>query len=243
MTALRSSTGQGQYVASEWSITTGTAASWLGLQPPCIYAHGGGITAFTLWGTQPDQMATVRALAEAFTVSVADLGGDLWGSDTHVSRIASLDTYLQGNIWLCAEPVVLVGASMGALGVLGRALTTPARVAGVVCVIPALDLNDIHANNRGGSAASINTAYGGAYDNATMGPTHNPVEYAGDLDPDLPIHLFTSSNDTLALPATADAFVTARPQTTRTDMGAVGHGDSSFNGWADEIAAAAVAML
>jgi hypothetical protein len=116
---------------------------------------------------------------------------------------------------------------MGNLSAMAYARANPTQVAAIAGVIPALDLNDIHANNRGGAAAGVNTAYGGAYVQATHGPTHNPVTYAATLPASLPIAIWTASDDPLCVPATTTTFMTARPGTGNNSVGALGHSEAS----------------
>lgn len=243
MEALRSSTGSGRYVANEWDVTLGTNQAWIGGGLPLIWAHNASYTALTAY-SDADQRNVLQALAQTFTVCAADLGGDQCGSDTGITRVGQVKTHLGTAPWSCTAKPVIVGFSAGALNGLAYIRANPTLVAGFVGVLPALDLNDLHANNRGGfSTAIVNAAYGGSYDDATHGPTHSPVQFAASLPADLPITLLTSSDDPVCVPATADAFVAARPQTVRTSLGALGHAPESLAGQAAVIAAAAVAML
>lgn len=227
MIALRSQTGRGYSAAAptEYQYVVGTAKGWSGQKPPLIYCHGSGATAQTAASgsaATAGEWALIQALAQDFLVVVADLGLQAWGNDTHVSRIADAKAYLA--TLGAAGPVTLVAASMGNLGALGYARLHPANVAKVACIIPALDLASLYPM----ATADINAAYGGAYNDAVHGPTHSPVQYAASMDSSLPIHLFTASNDPICLPSTAVAFVAARPQTLRTNLGALGHTDAAI---------------
>lgn len=224
--ALRSVMGQGYSAAapSEFQFVVGTASAWAGRKPPLIYCHGSGATTQTAASgsaANAGEWALLTALAQHYLVIVADLGLQAWGNDTHVARIAEAKAYLAALG--ATGPVTLVGGSMGNLGALGYARAHPESVSKVACIIPALDLASLYPM----ASADIDAAYGGAYSNAVHGPTHSPVQYAASLDADLPIHLFTTSNDPVCLPSTASAFVSARPQTGRTDLGALGHGDAA----------------
>jgi pimeloyl-ACP methyl ester carboxylesterase len=224
MTVLRQSVCVDRITAGEWDVTLGTRAAWRGEKPPLIYCHGSGDLARTLYA-KTAQRALIRSLAKDFLVCIADLGAETWGNDTVISRIAAVKAYLAA---LGADgPAVLVGVSMGNLSAMAYARANPTQVAAIAGVIPALDLNDIHANNRGGAAAGVNTAYGGAYVQATHGPTHNPVTYAATLPASLPIAIWTATDDPLCVPATTTTFMTARPGTGSNSVGALGHSEAS----------------
>ena len=179
------------------------------------------------------QKALLDTLAQDYAVISCDLGLQAFGNDTHVARIADAITYLEAN-WGTSGCVVLVGGSMGALGALGYARLHPEKVRAVAAIIPGLDLADLMLR---GAAADINTAFGGTYNDSTHGPTHSPVKYAASMDATVPVHLFTASDDTIAVPATATAFVTARPQTMRTDLGALGHSEAAVTASIPKVAA------
>lgn len=216
----RTSSGQSRYVAAEWDAIYGTNPTFAGTQTNgIIYCHGSGETAATVYADTTAQRLIIDQLANNATVIAADLGGQTFGNDTAITRIGQAITYLRST-WAQSGPVVLVAGSMGVLGALSYTLAHPTEVQAVAGIIPGLDLADLMLR---GAAADINAAYGGAYNDATHGPTHSPVQFADELPADLPIRLWTSNNDAIAVPATADTFVTARPQTVRTDLGALGH--------------------
>lgn len=73
---------------------------------------------------------------------------------------------------------------------------------------------------------SVSLTIGGYYQ-ATHGATKNPVTFASSLA--MPVGLWTASDDAVCVPSTADAFVTARPATTRTNLGAVGHTQAAIS--------------
>lgn len=224
--AVRTEHGTARYVAAEDDIVLGTAATWLHTRAPLIYCHGAGDTAGSAFH-KSGQGPLLKQLARLYTVALCDLGGaQTWGNDTVVTRIGQAKTYLSSSFG-ATGPVVLVAGSMGTLGALAYTLANPSDVRGVAAVIPALDLNDLVVNNRGGSAAAINTAYGGSYSDVTHGPTHSPVQFAASL-PAIPISLWTASDDAVCVPSTADAFVTARPSTSRSSVGALGHTEAAI---------------
>lgn len=227
MLAVRTTAGQGRYVAAEWDVVYATSRS----TTPLLYCHGGSATALTTYASTPEH-TLMRTLAQRYTVMTADLGGDVFANDTHLTRIGQALDYLAALG--ASGPALLVGTSMGAGGALAYALAHPERVQAVAGIIPGLDWGDIRDNNRGGVAASIDAAYS-TYVDATHGPTHSPVRFADDLDAALPVALWTSADDTICTPATAAEFVTLRPQTMRTSMGNQGHSATSVTAAIDGV--------
>lgn len=223
---IGTSRGEGRYVAAERDLVLGTWATWSGERTPLIYCHGSGDTTDTAQN-KAGQGPLIRALAQHFTVGVADLGLEAWGNDTHVTRIGQEKTHLANN-WGADGPVVLVCTSMGALGGLAYTLANPANVAAVACVIPALDMADLYSVVDAGVKALIDAAYGGAYSDVTHGPTHSPIQYADELPADLPIAVWAADNDLAARPGPMNAFVTARPQTDLTWVGNLGHTEAAI---------------
>lgn len=219
--------GQG-YSASaptEWYCGIGTRRG-MSKQLRClIYAHGSGDTTFTATSAaKAGQNALLRTLAQDYFILVADLGLQAgWGNDLHRQRIEDAVSFLSTRWGFNNDQVTLMGGSMGVLGIMQYARVNPTRVRNMVGIIPALDLQSLMSS----ASADINAAYGGAYNDATHGPLHSPVQFADELDEDIPITLFTASNDTITLPSTATAFVSARPRTKRVDLGAVGHTEAA----------------
>lgn len=237
--------GKGFAFAGEGYYLRGPRAAWwdrLAPVPLCLYAHGATGTTGTVTDNN-DEMRLINALARKFLVVVSEWGGDQYLNDTHISRLEAGRVAAQT---LNVDPsgrTGLVGMSMGAGGSLAYARAFPGKVNFVAGLIPALDLNDLAVNNRLGLAAALNAAYPPTgYDDAVHGPTHSPVKFAANLPGNLPIRLWTSSNDAAAVPSTAAAFIAARPQTTRTDLGAVGHSTASITAAVADIAAWVIAQ-
>ena len=178
-----------------------------------IFCHGSGENATTTM-TKPESHSQMRAFAKNNRVLVGDFGGQTWGNDVVIKRVKEAVDYAGG------DPVVLVGASMGGCNALAFTRAYPEKVLGVALLIPLLDITTILDM---GYESQVDAAYGGNYDDAVHGPYHNPVRYATELPASLPIKMWTASNDPLALPSTADEFVSLRPQTERQDLGPVGH--------------------
>lgn len=208
-------------VGSEVVVTTATATGWAGAEPRgIIFCHGSGDDAAATQ-TRSDMRGLIRELAQFGTVQSADWGLQAWGNDACVAAVDDGVDRLVAD-WGVTEPVALVGVSMGALSVLNYAVRYPARVACVAAVIGLTDLGALY-DTQPSYVAGINTAYGGSFD-AGDRADHSPIAFVDDLPDDMPISLWTSSNDTLVLPAWHAAFRAARPQTSRFDLGAHGHG-------------------
>lgn len=179
---------------------------------PIVFCHGSGENATTTM-SNPYSNHMMNVLARRNKVVAGDFGGQTWGNDTAISRIDEAVSYVGGS-------AILIGASMGACSALNYTRAHPTKVLAVAGIIPLLDLSTLISL---GYTAQINAAYPPAYDDEVHGPTHSPVQYAQTLPEDLPIALWTSSNDPLALPSTADEFVSLRPQTERFNLGPQGH--------------------
>lgn len=213
MLSVRTNTGQSRYVASEWDALFVTTASLGALRPWLVWCHGNNATALADY---TNYNSVFRLLAQRFNVLVADLGGNTFGNDTGIQRVGQLLDYYN------ASSAYFLGASMGASVAINYAVRFPTRVNGIACVIPALQFNDVDSSHP--AYNELNLAYPPAYNEETHGPDYNPVQIADQLPSDMPVALWTSSNDTTTPPSTADEFVAVRPQTERTVFGAYGHG-------------------
>jgi len=179
--------------------------------PGVIYVHGaegepgGGLT----WMKVPQRIPLLRAIAGAgHTIVSADLGGvATWGNDTALARISAARAYLQSLSGVSAGRVILVGQSMGGQNAFVWAKNNPSLVHCVVAIIPVIDLADIRDNR--GLAASIDSAYPGGYNQATMGAARNPATFAaaGALS-GIPIQCWYGATDALCLPAFTQVFAT-----------------------------------
>lgn len=212
--------GVDRYVAGESDCYAGPDGTTTRDRTPVVFCHASGSSAEIVMAGGGNVRALALALADYYPTGIADLGGETWGNDTGITRIGQQLDYL-ASTWGATRPAILIGCSMGALNALAFTLAQPHRVAAVAAVIPALDLASLHADVT--FTALINAAYGGAYNDGVHGPTHSPVQFAASLPARLPIGLFTSSNDPYCLPATAAAFMAARPNTYRENLGAVSH--------------------
>lgn len=214
--AVRTSLGQSRYVAGEWDAVFRTTS--LPATTPLVWCHGNYGTAA---GDYSGYHAELRQLSQRHTVIAADLGYNTFGNDTGITRVGQALDYLAAT-WGATGPAVLVGASMGGQVALNFAVRYRERVAAVAGIIPALSLTAQPGNP---AADEIDLAFPPAYDAGN--PTHlahDATHFAPDLPDDMPVHLWTSSNDPICIPAFTAAFLAARPQTGHTDIGAHGHG-------------------
>jgi pimeloyl-ACP methyl ester carboxylesterase len=220
---IRTSLAVDRYTIGEEDVIAGAIHSWAGDQPNgVIYCHGGNDLAASVM-TEVAQRDIVTAVARHATVHAGDLGGNTFGNNTGLARVEEAVAYLRAE-WGQDGPLGFIGGSMGFITSTVYALNHPEDVLFIAGIIPGIDLADLYIR---GYAGMIDAAYPPAYNDATDGPTHSPIQFVDDLSDELPIHLWTASDDLEAVPATADAFVAARPQTGRTDLGALGHTDAA----------------
>jgi pimeloyl-ACP methyl ester carboxylesterase len=178
-----------------------------GSAPGVVYCHGYGEVSFSPTNSaNTGQYPLFNALANQFAVASGDFSNDAWGNSTSVGNVGTTKTWMQSAMGAQSGKVGLVGVSMGALTALNYAKANPSSVACVVCVLPAIDLNDFATNNTGGYGASANAAYGGTYSDGTYGSSSNPYYYAASF-PSIPVHLYYSTADTVSLPTWVTGFI------------------------------------
>lgn len=216
---IRSLITEGVLAAGETDIVAGGLNTWAGVQPKgIIVCHGSGVNGTDTWYSVRH---IIRRLAQFATVHVGDIGLQTWGSDVVVSRIdEAID--LLASTYATEAPVGILGLSMGGCSALNYAVRHPERVAVVAAAIPLLDLNDARANPWLTARWPEMDAIYGTWPGAAW-DEHSPVDFATDLPSDMPIHIWSSSDDGLARRPTHEAFMAARPQTGFTDLGPVGH--------------------
>jgi hypothetical protein len=168
--------------------------------------------------------------AEGFPTIVGELAGaQTFGNPASVSAVDDARAYLVSRFGCDPTRFLLAGASAGTLTALSWLLANPSGGCLAVAVtVPALDLQDLHDNR--GYGAQIETAYGGLAAYQAALPTHSPVVFASSLPAGIPIRLWTSSNDPVVIPASADSFVANAPNVSRVDLGPVGHDVAAVSG-------------
>ena len=153
------------------------------------------------------------ALRKNFCVASGDFGGDTWGNKSAMNDVLAVKGWMQT---MGARPgkVALVGISMGTLTSLNFAHMYPEQVACVVDILPAINLADFANNNRSGYSAESNAVYPGGYSDAVYGSIFNPYYYASSLT--IPVKLFYSTADTVALPTYVTGFAANCPTASAT---------------------------
>jgi hypothetical protein len=206
-----------RYAPGQNDAVIGSVATDLHTEPRgIVYCHGSGqLTADVLLGNR----LLLRELGRGSTVHVGDLGGQQWGSDEHYEQIGYAVDLLET---LGCTTISGLGVSMGADGLLNYIVRNPTKLACAALLIPLTDIVSARSNAYIASRWPEIDAIYGAPPNADY-TGHNPIWFAGDIDPDLPMKIWWSSNDPLVYPATVAAFLAARPQTEDEDMGAVSH--------------------
>lgn len=186
-------------------------------RPVALFHHGYGATAKIL--RDSIEGAGERKVIEAFAtagymVLVSDFGGSLWGNDTNHRHITALIGAGHKNGGRRGK-VLLIGASMGGGAALSYAGMYPTRVAGVLGLIPALDLVAV----RDVGYTVLDRAYQGGFSNAVHGGAHNPIVMAQtphlytpwNLSTSrfsaMPIDLWYATEDTVTRPETVSRFV------------------------------------
>jgi pimeloyl-ACP methyl ester carboxylesterase len=198
--------GRSSEVLAVWRQNIVSAA---GL-PGVIHAHGygGGVDA-AYWGTTYGTIPSV--IAQRGMISLAgDLGSSAntygtFGNDDTIDAIGDVIAYGRSSLGVTADPVHLLGGSMGATGVCNYAVRNPDEVASLTLIIPLVGLIDAHDNNRGGYATTIEAAYTNQAGWNAAKATHDPLTFAADL-PDVPIRIYYSTNDPICVPDTMTAF-------------------------------------
>lgn len=236
MSGLRASYNTtGRAVPGEADCIVAPVDAWVAGhgRPGIVYAHGATGTMAQLRSTvtnRADHLLVNELALAGFVVLVAELGGDTYCNDTAIARIETARTYLTTTLQCPGPKIGLVGGSMGAGNSLAYLKAHPDKVLFAGVQIPFLDIADVRDNNRLGLASAINAAYGGTYDDVVHGPDHSPVRFAASLpnQATVPIRMWTSSDDPACIPSTADEFMSLRPSTVRTNLGAVGHAPSSY---------------
>lgn len=165
--------------------------------------HGAGTSAIlyrdTHWGQD------VRLFAdEGYPVVSDDFGGfQTWGNDTAIAAADDAYDYLTGTLGALSgdDSVILYGISMGGCTALNWAVRNLSKVKAIVLIVPVVDLQDIHDNNRASFRSTIEAAYGSEAAFNAASPTHSPVEFGASLA-GIPIRIWYGAVDYICVPAT-----------------------------------------
>lgn len=211
----------GGYVAAEASSAFyGRLYKRDGTRRPVIYFTGGPGDArdYLTASSSGKQIAPVLADAGIPVISAAFGGAALWGNDISQARIGQLWTYVKTQLGTKADKFVGIGVSKGATALLNYMRANPGNVAAFVGIVPAVNMTDIHDNNRGGNQASIDTAYGAAW--AANAATHDPsLNTATHASQAIPTKLINGDSDVVVIPSTVSAFASAVGATLVTKAG------------------------
>lgn len=194
------------------------------------YVHGAGSRADYCLSPLGKQGARTNVVSSVFPGIAGDNGGvETWGNDVAVARLGGNLTRLAARSDVSGD-YALIGDSMGGLNSLVYAAQATVKPKAIVMVIPVINPEDIRANNRSGYAASINAAYGGFYNEATLGATKNPYTMrAASKLAGIPMLIFYGLTDTLCLPAWVEAFAAADPTNRTLVPLPSGHDFDSYN--------------
>lgn len=195
-----------------------------GSYPGIVWMHGIGTTA-TYFLTSEDGLAD-KLTKDGRPVASCD-PGQLWGNATAQGRVSSLRTYGQSTWGFAAGTVDLIGFSMGTAAVLNWAKANPTLVGKIALILPAVDVQDIHANNRGNHAATIATAWGGS----APSDANNPADNTADLSA-FDHAIWYSTDDPVCVQSVVTTYGTAVGAEMHS-LGAVGHTSTGIN--SDEV--------
>lgn len=171
-----------------------------------VFCHGVSQTARGWAGIPTGDK--VRALANAgYIVISADLSaavyaGANWANDDHIDAIGDAVAYARSAFGASADPVGLLGSSMGAAGALAYAKANLADVFAVAGMIPVLSLNDLYA--QAAFTAQFGVAYGivppAALSTSAQAPMsdHDPVLFGASDLAGLPLGLWAGPADVIA---------------------------------------------
>jgi pimeloyl-ACP methyl ester carboxylesterase len=170
-------------------------------------------------------------IAEAGIPCLAgQMGGDTFANDTAMTRIGQARTYLAAASGCSNAKILLVGASMGAALALRYAGENPAQVAGVVGIIPLVNIDAIYQANTLGLRAAIGTAWGVVYPAALPANANLTVKAAPMADGVVPSILYYSDADAAINPADVIAMAnTIDAELVEHDPTNLGHTEGGIN--------------
>lgn len=207
-------------------VMTGTRWPGDGTRTAVLWAHGHAGTGVGEM-TSPDNGRVLRKLGDGgLAVVSSDYGGGTtWGDDAAQTKLSDAYSFATTTLGAKSGKVLLGGWSMGVLAVLNWARANPSKVAAIACVLPAVDLVDLHDNNRAGFKAEIESTYGlgsvpSVAGNATIA-AHDPAQNTGAYI-GVPIKLWYSSDDSVVIPSVVTTFASNTGAQTQS-LGAVGH--------------------
>lgn len=227
--------GFGGYVRLEpWYMIAPRLST--GERPGLFYLHGAGGEETALWPTwSPNSSRLMWWQSEFYPVFAPDSstdaqtnGAHTWGNDASVATLDAAITYAQSlpELQMAPGPVVLIGASMGHVLACNYALQHPTKVAGIIGLAGASDIDYHYAN---GYAVNIDAAYGGSWaNNGKLPVSHNPIDFADQLM--MPHAYWYADDDTTVPPTGVGSHVPFQSKyggsTVAYSMGTGGHSDT-----------------
>ena len=202
-----STRGTGERTGAARLYKPGTAKGVL-----IFYGHGSQDSWYNLDDAFGDGEVIHTARPSA---SLDDSAPCRWGNAAMRTAISTLRTNAQVSLFASGK-VHLLGISAGATAAFNWAKANPSLVQSILGVVPAIDIQDIHTNNRGGFAAEIATAYGGAPADADN-PADNAATFAS-----IPHKLLYATDDPICTAAAVTAFAAASGAKLHS-LGAIGH--------------------
>ena len=143
-----------------------------------LYVHGAGDKSYTWTEIKYRYQVFNDIFNEGYSIISPDLGGpQTWGNDSQQSAITAAYSYIKSKTG--QEKITIIGQSMGGLGAFIWAKNNPSKVERLAALIPVINLEDIHSRPDY-YRDLINAAYGGSYDDSTMGGQRNPLRIAAN---------------------------------------------------------------
>lgn len=203
VTSLVGTAGGTEY----WTLAT-PAEYVAGSKMGVIFCHGATSNETQPWASWPFTIGNIinSVVQAGFPVLSIHGGGDTWGNATFKTRMSEAVAAFPG-LGAKAADVAIIGASMGGLA-LNWVKDNLASTACFVGLTPVTDVSDIHTNNRGSLAGSINTAYS-TWSEATYGATYNPKTYAAASLAGLNYKAWYGASDAIVITTTVTGIVTA----------------------------------
>ena len=213
MPRFGTSRGVGEYVASEaHTLAFGRLYKKDASKRPLIYFTGGpgDDRDFLTSSASGAQLAPRLAEIGLPVISAAYGGGGQWGNDTTQTRIGQAWSFVQTRLGTNTDKFVGIGVSKGATALLNYTRNNPTNVAALFLIVPAVNVADIHDNNRSGLATEIENAYGGSAGWASAASTHDPAQQTAAFAAlGLPVQMHYGADDTTVLPSVVQSFASA----------------------------------
>lgn len=207
-----------------------SGADWALVQPRVLatrsgvlWCHGGGGAGATAFHTplNPNR-ALIHAVAEHFPILVVNDVGSAMGNSADQADIASALTFLHAQEGVSAGPVACIGVSQGNLAAMNYARNNPGTISCIAGIIPAVDLDDVRDNDRGGFRSVIDAAWGVTWPTA-LPVGANPMDYPPT---GTPWKAWYSDWDDIVVEATVLAMATTLGAEA-VDVGDMGHSEQT----------------